>query len=86
MHAPDVPALAAEILVLHADAREAARVAQLCQVAAGQRLLEICACMDQGAFAHWLAGGACPVLPATARAMIAAAEQHAEQERAKAAL
>jgi len=77
--ADPLDALAAEIAELHRDAREAARVARLCEVAAGQRLIEIRASMDARAWSRWIAGGACPVLPATARALVAAAEQHAEQ-------
>jgi hypothetical protein len=41
MPTSDLDHLAAEVRELHGDALEAARVAQLCQVAAGQRLNEI---------------------------------------------
>lgn len=79
MPAPDLDRIAAEVAELHQDAREAARVAELCQVAAGARLLELRSAMEPGAWDRWLASGACPVLPATAAAYVAQAEQHAEQ-------
>jgi hypothetical protein len=78
---PDLDALAAEVAELHADALHAARVERVCQVAAGQRLLELRDRMGASAWSKWIASGECPVLPATARALVAAAEQHAEQVR-----
>ena len=75
----DLDRLAAEVAELHADALHAARVERVCQVAAGQRLIELRASMGARVFEQWIAGGQCPVLPATAAAYVAAAEQHAGQ-------
>jgi len=77
--APDLDHLIAEIDELHEDACDAARAGHLCEVAAGQRLIEIRASMGASAWSKWIASGECPVLPATATAYVALAEQRAEQ-------
>lgn len=55
MRAPDpLDALAAEVAELHRDARDAARVARLCELAAGNRLIEIRERMDARAWSRWM--------------------------------
>jgi urease accessory protein UreF len=77
----DLNHLIDEIEELHDDARDAARAGHLCEVAAGQRLLELRASMGASAWSKWIASGECPVLPATATAYVAAAEQYAGRAR-----
>ena len=61
MTSPDLDRLVAEVAELHLDALEAARVAELCMQAAGQRLAEIRAGMRAIDWHKWTRSNGCPL-------------------------
>lgn len=74
---PALERLAAEVRELHLDALEAARVAELCALAAGQRLLELRGSMRAIDWHKWVRSDGCPLPHGVLARYLAAARESA---------